>query len=184
MSASITTNKTNFKLLVWFFFVVFFIHNTEEFFTASNWIRENINILPLFIRIGITNYLANDFSTFYFIALILATLLPLIICIWINTTKYKNLSLFLMIIIICVTLLNALQHLSNTLIFQKYTPGLLTGVLINLPFCVYFLIQLKKEKRISYKKLLLYIPIGLLVYFLSLMIIFIISYNVLILIKQ
>ena len=183
MSESITKYKINFKLLVWLLFIVFLIHNLEELLSVSNWLKENINTIPSFLNSKIAIVIHYKFNIFIVIALSLATLLPFIICIWANKTNNQQLTIFLLLTIAWVMMLNAFQHIFNTLIMNEYTPGLITALLINLPFSIYFIHRLKMEKVITKKKLFLYLPIGLVAYILSVAAILLISYNILILIK-
>jgi len=182
-SKKMSIKKISFKQLVWLFFVVFFIHNIEEFLSFPSWLEENISAIPLFLSSKIALVFHYNFIFFIAIALSLATLLPLFICIWANKTKNKQITIFLLLTIAWVMMLNAFQHIFNTLIMNEYTPGLITALLINLPFSIYFILRLKKEKAISKMKLFLYLPIGLVAYFLSVAAISLISYNILNFIK-
>jgi hypothetical protein len=180
MSELVTAYKIRFKQLVWLFIIVFFIHNIEELVTVNFWIKENLHLLPLFLKTTITTYIINDLKSFYIIAISFATLFPLVVCIWANNTSNFKITSFLMITMSWVLLINALQHIFTTLIVSKYSPGFLTALFINLPFSSYLLYRFYKEKSITKRKIILFMPIGLLVYILSIIIIFLISYNILI----
>lgn len=51
-------------------------------------------------------------------------------------------------------------HLLGCIYLKKYTPGLVTGVILNLPLTIYILISLIKTNRIEFKQMILSIIIG------------------------
>ena len=81
------------------------------------------------------------------IALMLATVLPLAVIAWAILRPRKAL-LISVLLLESVLLVNAGWHILASLIRGGYAPGVITAVLINLPFGVYVLRRAVKEQWI------------------------------------
>jgi hypothetical protein len=97
------------------------------------------------------------------IALIIATLLLIIIPVLAIYKKWDN-RIFGVISGIC--LVNAIGHILTTIVFWGYSPGVFTGLLINLPLSVFIIRQLFKYnllKNWSWVHIFAYGVIGLII---------------------
>ena len=72
------------------------------------------------------------------VALIIVTVLPLAVIEWAILRPHKAL-LIAALLLECVLLVNAGWHLLAAVVTHGYAPGVLTAVLINLPFGIYVL---------------------------------------------
>jgi len=95
------------------------------------------------------------------VALILATLLLIAIPIIAIYKKWDN-RLFGIVLGIC--LINAVGHVLTSIVFAGYSPGVITGILINLPLSVFIIRRLFNHnllKNFTWFHILAYGVIGL-----------------------
>jgi hypothetical protein len=81
-------------------------------------------------------------------ALVIATVLPLAVIVWSILRPIKVL-LILALLIESILLVNAAWHIFASLVVGGYAPGVITAVLINLPFGVYALRKAIREQWIG-----------------------------------
>src|SRR5215203_5127783 len=80
-------------------------------------------------------------------ALVLVTLLPLAVAGWASMRPESRVPVWLLLLIQATLLLNVLWHTSAAvLVFDGYAPGLVTALLLNLPFSVYLLRRAAREE--------------------------------------
>jgi hypothetical protein len=82
------------------------------------------------------------------VALVIATVLPLAVIAWAILRPVK-VPLILALLVESVLLVNAVWHILASSIVRGYVPGIITAVLINLPFGVYVLRRAVKEQWIG-----------------------------------
>jgi hypothetical protein len=84
------------------------------------------------------------------IALALVTLVPLLLAIWAFRQPDSDLPVWLLLLVQATVLLNVLWHVTTAVVvFGGYAPGLLTALLINLPFSIYLLRRAAREGWVS-----------------------------------
>ena len=81
------------------------------------------------------------------VALVMATVLPLAVIVWAILRPRKAL-LISVLLLESILLVNAGWHILAALVRDGYAPGVITAVLINLPFGVYVLRRAVKEQWI------------------------------------
>ena len=83
-------------------------------------------------------------------ALGLVTLIPFALAIWTALRPELAAPVWLLLLIQATLLLNVLWHVSAaTVLFDGYAPGLVTAVLVNLPFSIYLIWRAAKENWLS-----------------------------------
>lgn len=82
------------------------------------------------------------------LALLTATILPLVVIAWAILRPNKGL-LISVLILECILLVNAGWHIFAALVRSGYAPGVVTAVLINLPFGVYVLRRAVRDRWIG-----------------------------------
>ena len=119
------------------------LHNAEEYFA-----------FPLFMRsLGrqLSGWLPapalQHSTTNLHIALILATVLPGIFVVWAILSP-RHWLLIAALLVEAVLLVNAFAHTFAALLRGGYVPGLITAILINLPFGIYVFQRAVKERWI------------------------------------
>ncbi len=123
--------------------ITLLLHTTEEYLTfpAFLWSPSRLQRwLPPPVFLQNTHDLG--------VSLAMATVLPLAVIVWAILRPNKGL-LIAALLLESVLLVNAGWHILAALIRGGYSPGLITAVLINLPFGVYVLRRAIKEQWIG-----------------------------------
>ncbi|MGB8771434.1 MAG: HXXEE domain-containing protein [Candidatus Korobacteraceae bacterium] len=134
------------------------LHTVEEYLTVPIFLSAP-NRLPAWLPPPRLMQNARDIH----VALIIATVLPLAVIVWAILRPFKVL-LILALLIESVLLVNAGWHLLASAIVRGYAPGVITAVLINLPFGVYVLRRAVKERWIGVRTARQLIGIALLLH--------------------
>ena len=141
----------------WLYLVIAWcIHNLEEGLTMSKWLEVNEMRIPPAQFISLST-LQQSLP----IALILATLGLIVIPIFAISKKWDN-RLFGIVLGIC--LVNAIGHILTSVAIADYSPGVVTGILLNLPLSLFILKQLFNHnllKNFTWFHILAYGAIGL-----------------------
>ncbi len=108
------------------------IHDAEEYFTFPLFLRSLGRQLSGWLP---APALQHDMANLH-LALILATVLPAIFIVWAILSPRQWL-LIAALLVEAVLLVNAMFHMLAAVLRGGYVPGLITAVLINLPFGLY-----------------------------------------------
>lgn len=119
------------------------LHDTEEYFTFPAFFRSSSRLL----RWLPTPRLIQNSQHLHF-ALLMATILPLTVVVWAILRPGKAL-LLAVLFLESVLLVNAFWHMLAATVNRGYVPGVITAVLINLPFGIYVLRRAVKERWIG-----------------------------------
>ena len=123
--------------------VTLVLHTTEEYLTFPAFLWSSTRLsrwLP-------TPALLHNPHELH-LALVMATVLPLLVVVWAILRPNKGL-LIAVLFLEAVLLVNAGWHIFAALVRGGYAPGLITAMLINLPFGVYVLRRAVKEQWIA-----------------------------------
>ncbi len=123
--------------------VTLVLHTTEEYLTFPSFLWSSTQLsrwLP-------TPVLLHNPQELH-LALVMATVLPLLVIAWAILRPNKGL-LIAVLLLESVLLVNAGWHLFAALLRGGYAPGLITAILINLPFGVYVLRRAVQEQWIT-----------------------------------
>jgi hypothetical protein len=119
------------------------LHTIEEFFMFPTYLWSSSRLQRWLPTPGLLQN-PHDLR----LALVFATLLPLAVIGWAILRPSKAL-LISALFLECILLVNADWHVLAALVRGGYAPGVITAVLINLPFGVYVLRRAVKEKWIG-----------------------------------
>jgi hypothetical protein len=119
------------------------LHDTEEYFTFPAFFRSSSRLL----RWLPTPVLLQNTQHLHF-ALLMATVLPLAVVAWAVLRPGKAL-LVAVLFLESVLLVNAGWHMLAATVNRGYVPGVITAVLINLPFGIYVLRRAVREQWIG-----------------------------------
>ncbi|MFX1275315.1 MAG: HXXEE domain-containing protein [Promethearchaeota archaeon] len=125
-----------FKKAIWFSPLIFVIHIIEEgVFGFSNYIYRHFGV-----DLSLINFLITYLFIIivYIILLILFTLQP-------NRTN----AYFILTLLAAAQFSNAFFHFFLTIIFSDYFPGVITGLVFNVPYVFFLLWIAYKEKYIT-----------------------------------
>ncbi len=123
--------------------VTLVLHTAEEYLTFPNFLSSPSG-LPRWLPPPRLLLHSQDLH----VALVMATVLPLAVIVWAILRPRKAL-LVLVLLLESILLVNAGWHILASLIRGGYAPGVVTAVLINLPFGVYVLRRAAKEQWIG-----------------------------------
>lgn len=119
------------------------LHDTEEYLTFPTFLR---SFSPLQRWVPRASLLQNPHNIH--LALVMATVLPLAVIVWAILRPNKGL-LIAALLLESVLLVNAFWHIFAAFVRGGYAPGVITAVLINLPFGIYVLRRAVKEQWIG-----------------------------------
>ncbi len=119
------------------------LHTTEEYLTFPAFLWSP-NPLPRWLPTP--GFLQNLHDLR--LALLTATILPLVVIAWAILRPNKGL-LISVLFLECILLVNAGWHIFAALVRGGYAPGVVTAVLINLPFGVYVLRRAVRDRWIG-----------------------------------
>ena len=145
---------------LWLIPAFLLLHNTEEALAFQHYLPQIVGHIsrwgPGIIHISYSQIL---------LALTLATLIPLALVAWAVRRPDQASALWFALLVQVVVLLNVFSHLAAALfVMRGYSPGLLTAMLINLPFSLYLLRRAASEQWLSRRALWLTVPAALLVH--------------------
>jgi hypothetical protein len=124
----------------------------------SKWYESNASKLP------VTGYIPlSTIQQIFPIALIIATLLLILIPVLAVYKKWDNRILG---VVLGINLVNAIQHLLVTIVFWGYSPGVITGTILNLPLSIFMIRQLFKTdslKNFSWFHIFVYGVLGFII---------------------
>jgi hypothetical protein len=132
------------------------LHDTEEFFTFPRFWSSSVGQLPRWLSPQGLVHNPQDLR----VALVIATVLPLGVIAWAILRPRKAL-LVSVLLLESILLVNAGWHILASAVRGGYAPGIVTAVLINLPFGVYVLRRAVKEQWIPTRTAWLLIGIAI-----------------------
>ncbi|HSL29392.1 MAG TPA: HXXEE domain-containing protein [Anaerolineales bacterium] len=143
-----------FERLLWLVPFFLAIHNLEEAPFMESWSKR----LPLKLLLSIT-------TRQFLIAVIFLTLAGFLLTYIALEYTEKQTGYLIILTIQAIILLNALiPHLASTLWFRLYSPGIVTALLVNIPFSFYLFHRALSEHILSWSQLWILLgiaPIGL-----------------------
>ncbi|HEV2881400.1 MAG TPA: HXXEE domain-containing protein [Pyrinomonadaceae bacterium] len=153
-------DKLSYPSVQWLAFAFLALHNLEEALTMHLYFPRIAGLL----RKHALAHLAPAIPTpaQFYAALAGATLFPLILVVVATTGRPSKIKFYLVALVQAQVLLNVfVPHLPAAFVFGGYAPGLLTAVLVNLPFSVYFFRRSLREQRVTRRGLLVMLLVAL-----------------------
>ncbi|WP_203363700.1 HXXEE domain-containing protein [Bacillus sp. REN10] len=149
-------NKDLFYKILWALPVIFAIHNGEELPQLENWTNEHLADKSFaFLR---------ELYSFHSLAFAMIMLTVVVTVVVILEYKLRNkLTFTLTMLSACLLLINGLTHIVQSMIFQSYMPGLISAVLLLIPYMSFVLYLSMKANRIRLKTIGLYLVISVIV---------------------
>jgi hypothetical protein len=142
--------------LMWILPLLAFLHNLEEVMTMGSFWRSNpwIQSLPFY-----TFMQSTDLQ--FLVSVAILTLIVVLITYLASKNPSKGKSMNLFILVLLLILVNAIIHLIQALIFRSYVPGLITGLLLIVPYSLILFHRIFQEELISKIRFILMLFLGL-----------------------
>jgi hypothetical protein len=145
------------KALLWLVPVFLTIHNLEEAVVMPAFLERRNASVPGSMRGILPPVTYKQFL----IALVIITITPYLVTLfWLR----RGWAVYLLVGFQVVMLINVFAHALMALFLRGYAPGLITALLINLPFSLYLLKRAVDERWVSKKAAVWMFPIGLLIH--------------------
>jgi hypothetical protein len=125
--------QVSLTLVIWAFPLAFLIHDLEEIFTMERFTRTYRERFPRWMR-GLAAITTRQF------VISVAVFLVIILVASFLAATLRSTGLFT--ILLAIFFLHFFTHLVQPILFRAYTPGLITAVVIVLPYSLYALHRL------------------------------------------
>jgi len=153
---AVLDGQLSLNLVIWAFPVAFLLHDLEEIFTMERFSRENRERFPKFLR-NIAAITTRQFTLAVGVLLVLTLLAS-----YLATRPQRQMDLFT--IGLAIFLVHILGHVAQTVFFRGYTPGLITALLVVLPYSLYGFHRLFTANLIGGDSFTTYILVGALLF--------------------
>ncbi|WP_059045512.1 HXXEE domain-containing protein [Paenibacillus rubinfantis] len=148
--------------LVWLFLVAFVIHDMEEVIWVGPWAKRNrqkvVAAVPVRMKRSLTQMLNITSSQFA-----VAVLLEFIVFVPFTLMAAEQGGFFVFLSFNTLFFVHVFTHVAQSLYLKMYTPGVVTAVLIVLPYSLLLFKRLLSENLVTWGEILLSLPVGLLV---------------------
>lgn len=154
-------------LLIWLFPIIFGIHDFEEIILIEKWVSKNKKDLMKILPIRASSFFeknfaqkTNQFSLVVFVEFLLISLSTILVFLNGFNGGYKWLYLGLY----SVFFLHSFTHIGQTILFKRYTPGVITSILLNIPYGIWFYSVLLENNTLVIRDIWMSILIGILLF--------------------
>lgn len=148
------------QTLVWLFIVVFVLHDLEEIIWVEPWIKKNrnqvITEVPIRIKQQIDKMFNITSSQFA-----VAVLLEFIVFIPFTFLAAEQGKFFIFLSFNTLFLLHVFTHIGQSFYLKMYTPGVVSAVIIVLPYTLYLFYHMTSKELVTWKEVILSVPVGL-----------------------
>ena len=119
------------------FLVIFMLHNLEEITTIEDWFQQTyprmINKIPPSIQKELSQYKNITSKQFSIVIFVFSIFISVFILVAVMTQHY-----YLFLGVSLFFALNIFSHPIQTLYFRSYTPGILTSIILIIPYYILF----------------------------------------------
>ncbi|WP_230739499.1 HXXEE domain-containing protein [Methanooceanicella nereidis] len=147
----------SFRQVLWLIPVLFIIHDIEETPTIASYSQ------ALSERLGFLNIqpFTNEQAIF---AMVLLIAIVLALTYMFAGSPKNGIGMIILLSIQCLIFVNAITHILSAIYLMDYTSGLVTAIMINIPFSIYLFNRALKEGRIDGKRFACSFIIGSVMY--------------------
>lgn len=136
--------------VLWLVPVLLLVHNLEEVLFMQRILPLDPERIPSALRLLLPEVTYAQFL----LVLLPVTVLPFLIAARGDLHRDRSAGIFLLLGFQAVVLLNVFSHIASALVVGGYVAGLLTALLLNLPFSIYVFQKATAERWISRRALL------------------------------
>jgi hypothetical protein len=128
-------------LVIWMFPVAFLIHDLEELVTTERFSRENQGWVPKRLR-GIVTPSTTQFLVGMIVLFVLS-----VGAAYLATRSPREIEI--LTLTLAMFLIHVVGHIGFPIVFRRYTPGLITALVIVLPYSLYAFFRLFSARLIT-----------------------------------
>jgi hypothetical protein len=147
---------------MWLFLAAFMIHDFEEIIFVESWMKKNYHGISKRIP-KVAVELVKNMSEVKSSQFAVAVFMEFIVFIPVTYLAVEQHHYVLFVGCNALMFVHVFTHLAQSLYLKSYTPGVLTALIVSLPYSGYLFYRMIAEDVITLKELLLYAPSGLLV---------------------
>ncbi|NOU18616.1 MAG: HXXEE domain-containing protein [Bacteroidales bacterium] len=145
--------KRVYNLLVLLFPIVYFFHNLEEWVVFRMKASDIYQLIPKHVSSFLPNN-SKELSFIFGIAVVVATVLPILVAFYL-WGKFTAFNAKILVIVAFATLVNSISHISSSFALGFISPGLITALLLCIPYAVGVTIFFAKHFSVGIKQYLL-----------------------------
>ena len=120
------------KRLIWTFAIIFILHNLEELYRMSDFLKTHTNEFPAFFQKAAGMWQGNSFS----IAIWGLNIFGLLLAMVLTLNVHKRWVHVLFVFLTGTMGINAVMHIGQSIFLRNLAPGVVTAVLLVLPLSV------------------------------------------------
>ncbi|GIO54815.1 HXXEE domain-containing protein [Paenibacillus cineris] len=145
--------------LIWLFLAAFMIHDFEEIITVEGWMRRNYDQVSRIVpdRAG---RILKDFSNITGSQFAVAVFFEFILFIPFTYLAAEHRWMLLFTGFNTIMLIHVFTHVGQSIYLRRYTPGVVTAVLVTLPYSMYLFYRLLDAGLVYGSVLAWSIPVG------------------------
>jgi len=146
--------------LMWLFLAAFMIHDFEEIIVVESWMKKNYQRIHKLAPGSLGNMIRgmSDVKSSQFAV---AVFMEFIFFIPVTYVAVEHNNYILFVGVNALLLIHVFTHLGQSIYLKSYTPGVITGLIVILPYSLYLFYRMLDEELLSIKEILLYAPSGL-----------------------
>jgi len=148
--------------LMWLFLAAFMIHDFEEIIVVESWMKKNYQRIHPLVPKSIGNLL-REMSGVKSSQFAVAVFVEFIVFIPVTYLAVEHKHYVLFVGFNALLFIHVFTHLAQSIFVKSYTPGVVTGLLVVLPYSLYLFYRMLDQELVTMKQILLYAPTGLLV---------------------
>jgi hypothetical protein len=146
--------------VLWLVPILVTIHNLEEALLMPAFLQARNESIPGSLRDLLPPVTYRQFL----IALLIVTVIPYLITLFGNPGRAGGIGVYLLLGFLVVMLINVAAHVFMAVIIGGYAPGIVTALLMNLPFSVYLLRRALRERWVTGREMGVIFVVGLIVH--------------------
>ena len=129
--------------------LIYLVHDLEELATARDWVGANWHRLPRVL----VSWLGGDIDLTHVYAVAIAIILVAMAAVAIAAASPRATRTMLTVFTLCVMLRlsNALLHLGQAAFTRAYVPGLVTALLLVLPYSIWLIMRLERGALVRHE---------------------------------
>ncbi|RAK23065.1 uncharacterized protein with HXXEE motif [Anoxybacillus vitaminiphilus] len=136
------------RTIIWLGPFIFLIHDLEEVFLTQQWIKKHSYLFKGTVVERLVNTFGYSPGEFGLVVGII-TILYGIICYFAAKQIKAGMSMNLYAATLLILFINVFTHLGQSILLKMYTPGVITSLLIVLPYTLYAFRKLKAANMIT-----------------------------------